>query len=91
MTHACAKCGVMIKCSKDKKKVMRVTARFVVHIKKCARVTQHQSTAAETSYVKEDDNMRKEQRNLLCAGQGSFFQNLTQGKKNLTVQAMRLM
>ena len=34
MTHFCAKCGAMTKCSKDKTKGAWLTVRYIAHVKK---------------------------------------------------------
>ena len=46
MTHVCVKCGTMIKCSKDKKKSMRLTSRVTARIKNCDNATQHKLKSA---------------------------------------------
>ena len=80
IVYVCTKCGAIIKCAKDKKKGIRITARATKHVKKCTNFSQRNSIAAAKLFMKEDDNVIKEQRCMICAGKGSF-RNLIQGNK----------
>ena len=72
--------------SKDKRKIMWISARDVQHVKKRALPADHISKAAEKSDVKKDDNRQKLQRNLFSIG-NIFFSKSPPRQQCLTVQA----
>ena len=90
MACACAKCGTMMKYSKDKRNGMWITARAVQHVKNCALAAEHLSKASEKSHVKEEDDGQKVRRNIFSAWQ-DFLSKLPPRQHALAVQARHAM
>ena len=86
MTRVCVKCGLTIKCAKDKRNGAWLNARATQYVKKCANKNHRHSIAADKSCTKEDESKNKSQFNLFCADQGCFAK-LNPREKILTAQA----
>ena len=68
MINLCMKCGLTLSRAKDNRKGAWLTTRALDHTKKCVNKNHHHSISADKSCVKEEENIDKEQHNLLCTG-----------------------